>query len=313
MRREETICQKDLSGEVNISIPSQEPAAFGRELNDFQFNFSPINLADEIFTSEHWSKFSSHEKRLSSMKAPSPSDPKVPSWIQEDVHNGEMKTEKQADQSGFRTHDGSSIGKSSTQENTFEVSPLVVPVSGGNANEVNKAMSEVWNSAPSCFEQDHEESKEAIPRNLSFDVLPPVKVLDNSALMSRVYLNRKRLHLTREQSISNEGEQHLVFRDSTGSPHEGSTSEMQTVESQDQDSDACSCLETVAKKRKLRDPTEDTRHVHFAEVLVTDIPSLPYYEAQNVSLPRWIVAMKKKSRRRNSRLLQDAFHDFEHG
>ncbi|XP_023653171.2 uncharacterized protein [Paramormyrops kingsleyae] len=309
--REETICQKDLSGQVNMSIPNQEPAAFGRGLNDFQFNFSPINFADEIFASEHWSKFSSHEERLSSMKASSPSDLKMPSWIRENVHNGEMKmTEKQANQSGFRTHDDSPVKKSSTQENTFGVSPLVVPVNDGNGNEVNKAMSEVWSSAPSCFEQDQEESKEAIPSNLSFDVLQPVKVLDNSALMSRVYLNRKRLHLTREQSISNEEEEHLVFRDSTGSPHEGSTSEMQTVESQNQDSDVCSCLETVAKKRKLRDPTEDTRHVHFAEVLVTDIPSLPYYETRDVSLPKWIVAMKKKSRRRNNRSLQDAFHDF---
>lgn len=106
------------------------------------------------------------------MKASSPSDPKMPSWIQENVQNGEMKmTEKQANQSGFRTHDDSPVKWISTQENTFEVSPLAASVNDANANEVNKAMSDVWNSAPSCFERDQEESKDAIPSNLSFDVL----------------------------------------------------------------------------------------------------------------------------------------------
>ncbi|XP_018610385.2 uncharacterized protein LOC108935896 [Scleropages formosus] len=322
---EDTSCQSQLG---------RYPGRHVRTFSDFQFNLSPINLVEEILTGEEWSHF------LSQKEGPMPTGTSQLSkidrgiWVQKEWTNGgRQEAGCQSIPSEARVHmeeeNSSDAGESGCQSYVF-----CDPKTRG----FRSAMPLVMDTVPTV-----EPEKE-----VDFSFLKPVDVLDNSGLLSRIRVSRKRERRMPARSIWDQRKRELEellegkerswrFRDPAGPGSEQLLPEAQTSDEKREadveiiplyplrdphrslscllpssrhpfDSPNADSFETVIKKRKIRDLPQDTRHVWFAEELVTAIPCGPSYDfdiedemGSESSLPQWILALKKKRGERKPR------------
>ncbi|KAG7462037.1 hypothetical protein MATL_G00198450 [Megalops atlanticus] len=283
---------------------------------DFEFNFTPTNLLEEIFTGKEWSNYL-HQPETEGH-----------SWIQKNDQGEKM--EQQGTTLGSTTEDRWNFKQGDANQNVdvypMQISSCVVPTTNKEANEhmpvqSNMTSGQLCTAVESCHMQDRDQSQESI-QDGTFDFLTkPVEILDSSALKSQVHLSRKREHHSGERRERAEEGKSMLGDSTVGT-------DLQTVDEGREDTanliplyilpsarsplSPCSMLhssetqdssETVIKKRKLRDQSEDTRHVRFAEepVFVPELQSsdfLPSETSGSPSLPGWILALKKKTRRK---------------
>ncbi|KAL4641711.1 hypothetical protein GN956_G10406 [Arapaima gigas] len=289
-----------------------------RTFSDFDLNFSPINLVEEIFTGKEWSHFLLQNEGPISTEASNLPNTDTRIWTQTKWSNGGLQEKEHQISENRRT----------VEENNI-LSSVVYDPKGNKLRTAKPFVEDTVHSLESVQEAD-------------FSFLKAADILDNSGLKSRIHVSRKRDHRTPAQSLRDtrkldlevlpEGEKSSwMFRDSTGPGSEQLPPEECTVKEETKtdveiiplyplwnshlppsgllpsplhpiDSQNVDSFETVAKKRKTRDHSEGTRHVWFAEQLVTSIPCEPSYdfdmedELQESLLPRWVVALKKKMR-----------------
>ncbi|XP_036406765.1 uncharacterized protein zgc:113229 [Megalops cyprinoides] len=329
-KEEESSMREQSNTATTTELEGNPEGSPERSSIDFEFNFTPTNLLEEIFTGKEWSNY------LSFRRSPTPTDtinqPRTEGHSCTQKNDPGEKMEQQDTTLGLRasTEDTWNFKQGIANQNVdvypMQISSRAVPTTNKEAYErmpvqSNVTSGQLCTSAESCHMQDTDQSQEPIQAG-TFDFLTkPVEVLDGSALKSRVHLNRKREHHSGERRERAEGGKSLLGDSTVGTdlqtgdesredtsnliplyilpparPPLSSRSILHSSEAQDSP-------ETVIKKRKLKDQSDDIRHVRFAEEPVF-VPELQFSEfltsetSGSPSLPGWILALKKKTRRK---------------
>ncbi|KAI1888206.1 hypothetical protein AGOR_G00182630 [Albula goreensis] len=341
---EESTFQSPVREQLNKATPTEaEGSSTGRHMStgsDFEFSLSPTNLMEEIFTGKEWSNFLPVRGNPSPMEATSESVMGGHSWTPPIQRNdGPEKTNSHVAPTELWASTGSQwsfspgVTKPNMDRATMQISVGPTPNEDSNKHMLiqSSANADGWRGLQEYYQaQDIDQTQQNAPETPAEFFPKPLEVLDNSALMSRVHLNRKRDH----SSTSRRPRQPMRWGEGEGvEPGQVDTTvntSFETIEgakesdvstiplyvlkdppplsspsalrsSMMHDSESAISDETVIKKRKMKDAAEDSRRVRFAEepVFLPDVLPFEYASTENSepsSLPGWILTLKKKTR-----------------
>ncbi|XP_070769403.1 A-kinase anchor protein 200 [Enoplosus armatus] len=280
------------------SDPSKTPATHTddgfieghmRSTSDFDFGLGSFSLLEEIVTGQEWAKFLNPNQSAASANQRPSEEPLSPLKIPQNAHDSGPSSPTLNQQGGVNRQ-WSFRGTESSSGPDFsraQISPVSMDVSEGKQAAVQDDQSEPM---------EHGHTR----RPPSF--VQPADILINSALKSRVHLNRKRQHQSAERS--NERLQTENISDGKEAGRGGSTSSLGHVMEETRDDNVMplyilnsppslsstsstplapaprgvlkhsisqnseSSMEIITKRRRV----EDNRRVHFSEEVVTIAP-----------------------------------------
>ncbi|KAM3612642.1 uncharacterized protein V6R79_011900 [Siganus canaliculatus] len=252
-----------------------------RSTGDFDFGLGSFSLLDEITKGQEWARFLAPNHLAASSKPTASKELKVlppASSLSSPVilkHQGDVK-----DQWDFR-------GSETSPDSDFslaQISPVSMDVSEGK--QQLGVLREVHHSEP--MEHGHTQSGLSGPSAF----VQPLNILSNSALKSRVHLNRKRQHqpaesraepmsslssgsCETEQTEADQRDSAMALHPPTSphphlspTPFNPSAHPPKGVLKHSISQDSESSMEIVTKRRRV----EENRRVHFSEEVVTIVP-----------------------------------------
>ncbi|XP_071401102.1 uncharacterized protein [Centroberyx affinis] len=282
-----------------------------RSTSDFEFGLGSFSLLEEILTGQEWAKFLN--PTLSGISTNQGASEQPTSQL-ETTPNPQHRDGGQS--SAIPNSQWSFRGSESPQVSDFGMAPISVNMDISEPNHMpgqdvqgEASQSEPMEHGHTQSDMESEESGPGLEHTAQedFSHIKPADILDNSALKSRVHLNRKRVHPSQEKRGAEEGEttdrreaerDEFLSSPSTATSHERTEFKDDNVtmplyppmsppllspssttprilaprsvlkHSISQDSQSSISTETVTKKRRV----EEGRRVRFSEAVVTIAP-----------------------------------------
>uniref|UniRef100_UPI0037E85BA0 uncharacterized protein n=1 Tax=Semicossyphus pulcher TaxID=241346 RepID=UPI0037E85BA0 len=174
----------DLSNLTPAHTEDGTNEGYMRSAGDFEFGLGSFSLLDEIVTGQEWAKFLNPNLSAPSANQRPSEELKIPS----NHHDGN-------NQWSFRGTEAAPVSDVSMGQTTPAALPHVsMEVSAGKQQQHVHSEADQSEPMESGNTQSDMQSEESAHQSRPATFLRPIDLLDNSALKSRVQLNRKRQH-----------------------------------------------------------------------------------------------------------------------